>query len=88
MLETKCVGDNYKMLLTLLAISVTNIRYLLTLSSGTNIQEMSSTSKFNRQQPQIIINITVTELIVHNTIQLLKYQLFKIPISKKKRFLP
>ena len=74
MLETKCVGDNYKMLLTLLAISVTNIRYLLTLSSGTNIQEMSSTSKFNRQQPQIIINITVTELIVHNTIQLLKYQ--------------
>ena len=35
MLETKCVGDNFQMLVTVL---VTNILYLLTLASGTNIQ--------------------------------------------------
>ena len=40
MLETKCVGDNYKMLVTVLAILVTNIHYLL----GTNIEKMSPTS--------------------------------------------
>ena len=38
-LETKCVGDNFKMLVTVLAILVTNILYLLTLASGTNIQK-------------------------------------------------
>ena len=35
MLETKCVGDNYKMLVTVLTTLVTNIHYLLTLASGT-----------------------------------------------------
>ena len=58
MLETKYVGDNYKMLVTVLAILVTNIHYLFTLASGTNIQKMSSTSKFNRQHPQIITNLS------------------------------
>ena len=44
MLETKCVGDNFKILVTVLAISVTNILYLLTLALGNNIQRMSPRS--------------------------------------------
>jgi len=40
MLETKCVGDNFKMLVTIWAISVTNIIYLLTLALGTDTQKM------------------------------------------------
>ena len=44
MLETKCVGDNFKMLVTVLAILVTNILYLLALASGINIQKMSPRS--------------------------------------------
>ena len=46
MLETKCVDDIYKMLVTVLTILVTNIHYLLTLALATNIKKMSSTSKF------------------------------------------
>ena len=41
MLKTKCVGDKIKMLVTVSAISVTNIHYLLTLAFGSNIQKMS-----------------------------------------------
>ena len=37
MLETKCVGDNFEMLVTVLTVFVTNILYFLTLASGTNI---------------------------------------------------
>ena len=40
MLETKCVGDNFEMLLTVLAIMVTNINYLFTLALGTNIKKI------------------------------------------------
>ena len=40
-----------------LAISVTNILYLSTLSSGTNIQKMLPTSKFCHQHPKIVTNI-------------------------------
>ena len=39
MLETKCVGDNLKKLVTALTISVTNILYLLILALGTNIHK-------------------------------------------------
>ena len=39
MLETKCVGDNFEMLVTVLA--VTNILYLSTLQPDINIQKMS-----------------------------------------------
>ena len=48
MLETECVGDNYKILVTVLAIFITNIHYFFALqvASGTNIQRMSPTSKF------------------------------------------
>ena len=52
MLVTECVGENYKMLVTVLAVLVTNIYYLFTLASGTNIQKMSPTSKFCHQQPK------------------------------------
>ena len=41
MLDTKDVGDNYKMLVTVLVILVININYLFTLVSGTNIQRMA-----------------------------------------------
>ena len=41
MLETRCIGNNFKMWVTVSAILVTNILYLLTLASGANIQKMS-----------------------------------------------
>ena len=53
---TKCVDDNFKMLVTVLAFLVTNIHYLFTLASGTNTQKMSPASKFSHQHPQIVTN--------------------------------
>ena len=41
MLETKCVGDTFEMLVTVLVVFVTNILYLLTSASSTNSQKMS-----------------------------------------------
>ena len=49
MLETKYVGDNFEMLVTVLAHFVTNILFLLLLASGTNIEKMSPISKFCHQ---------------------------------------
>ena len=49
MLETKCVGDNYKMLATVSVNLVTSIHHLFTLASGTNIQKMLPTSKNSHQ---------------------------------------
>ena len=40
--ETKCVGDNLEMLLTILTVIVTNILYLSIFASDTDIQKMSS----------------------------------------------
>ena len=54
MLETKCVGDNFEMLVTVLAVFVTIILYLLTLTSGTNNQKMSPISKFCHSHPKIV----------------------------------
>ena len=45
MLEANCVGDNFKMLVTVLAILITHIHYVFILASGTNIRKMSPTSK-------------------------------------------
>ena len=56
MFETKCVADNYKIMLTAFAILVTNIDYHFTLASDNNIQKMSSTSKFSHQHLQIVTN--------------------------------
>ena len=42
--EMKCVGDDCKMLVTVLAILVTNIHYLFRLASGINLQKMPPTS--------------------------------------------
>ena len=38
------VGDNYKMLVTVLTVLVTNIHYFYTLAPGINIQKMSPTN--------------------------------------------
>ena len=61
-LETTCVGNNFKILVTVSAILVTNIDYLFRLASGTNIQKMSPTSKFSHQIQ--VTNITVTVHII------------------------
>ena len=65
MLETKCVGDNYKMLVTVLAILITNIHYPFALASGTNIQKISPTSKFSHQHPKIVINFMMPPLVTN-----------------------
>ena len=46
-----------KVLVTVLAISITNIHYLLILASGTNIQKMSPTLSHKHQD---VTNTTVT----------------------------
>ena len=73
MLETKCVDDNLKMLVTVLAISVTNILYFITLASGTNIQKMSPNINFVANilklsptvshQHQNVTNMTVAAIL-------------------------
>ena len=59
-LATRCVGDNNKLFLTLLAILVNNIHYLL--ASVTIIQkiEIKSPTSRNRQQLKVA-KITVTQ---------------------------
>ena len=48
----KCVGDNYKMLVTVVATLITNILYHLKSASGTNSQKMSPTKIVaNRKSP-------------------------------------
>lgn len=59
MLVTKYVGDSYKTLMMVMVILVTNIQYLFTLASGTNIQNISLTSKFSHQH-HYVTNITVS----------------------------
>ena len=59
MLETKCVRDNFEMLVTVLAVFVPNVLYLSTLAFGTNIRKMPPISKFRHQDPKIVINIYV-----------------------------
>ena len=65
MLETKCVGDNFKMLVTILIMLVTNILYLLTskrchqdLNSVANILKLSPTVS---HQHHNVTNMTVAE---------------------------
>ena len=61
MLETKCIDDNHKMLVTVLAILITNIHYLFTLASGINIPKMSPTSKFCHQHPEVDLRSYLTQ---------------------------
>lgn len=56
-LETKCVGDNFETLVTILAVFNTNILDFLTLASGTNIQHMSPISKFCHKHPKSTTSI-------------------------------
>ena len=48
MLESRYVGDNFQMFMTVLGILVTNIPYLFALASGTNIKKMSTASKLSK----------------------------------------
>ena len=67
MRETKCVRDNFEMLVTVLANFVPNTLHLLTLAPGTNIQKISSMSKFCHRNPKIVTNIkspTSTDIYV------------------------
>ena len=66
MLKTKRVGDEYKMLVTVSANLVTNIPYLFTLATGTNIQKMSSLSKFCHHHPKIVTNINSPKSWCHH----------------------
>ena len=69
-LETKCVDDNYTMLVTVLAMTVlvTNIHSLFILASGTNIQKMSPTSKFCHQDPKFITKLVTPTLVINITV--------------------
>ena len=76
MFETKCVGDNYKMLVTVLAILVTKIHYVLPLVSGTKISILSPhhdvininvTSKTDPERRFVVAtnrNIKIKEVII------------------------
>ena len=58
----KCVGHNFKMLVTILAVLVGgNIHYLFTLASDTNFRKMSTRLKFSYRHPKIVTYITVTD---------------------------
>ena len=74
-LEAEFVDDNYKMLVTILAIwSPTSVIFLhdfyayvvSTPSGDTNIQKMSPTSKFGQQYSRIDTYITVTLIVSYN----------------------
>ena len=59
MLKTKCVDDSFMMLVTVLAILVTNILYLLTIAVGTNANSKIVTVS---DQHQNVNNMTVAQL--------------------------
>ena len=74
MLETKCVGNNVKMLVTIFAILVTNINYHFKLA---NIQKVSPKWKFCYEHQEMlrtptwslqVTNITVTPISPQCTI--------------------
>ena len=64
MLETKYVGDNFEMLVTVLADFDTNIFYILPVASGINIQKKSPISKFCHKHPKIVTNIHLSSIYV------------------------
>ena len=66
MLESKCVGVKFKVLVTVLTILVRNNHYLFTWASGTNIRKMSPTSKFSHQHRQIVTNFKSLKLRCHH----------------------
>ena len=62
MLETKCVSDNYKILVTVLAILITSIHDLITLTSSTNkdVTNIHKSTQTLSHQHHDVTNITVT----------------------------
>ena len=78
-METKCVGDNINMFLTVMAILVTNSHYLFTSASGTNIQNVGvinihKPSPTLSHQDDDVNNITLTKI----TIELIMSFIFRI----------
>ena len=71
------VGDNFKMMMTVLANLVTNIYHILTLASGTNIQKMSPRSKFGHQHPK---SLPLPDSVDKNAFLCL----LKLPVLNKK----
>ena len=61
-LVTKFVGDSFKMLVTVLSFWATNINYLFTKASVTNIQKMSLISKFSHE---IVTNLETSTSRCH-----------------------
>ena len=57
MLVTKCAGENFQLLVTILAILDTKIHYLFTLELVTNIQKVSPSSKYCHQLAK---NVTIS----------------------------
>ena len=66
MLETKCVGDSFEMLMTVLAILVIYILYLSTLAPDNNITKMSPISRFCHLHPKDVTNIEILSLTFKN----------------------
>ena len=59
MLETKCVGNDYKMMVTVVSpFWSPKSTMFFTLAPGTNIKKISRASKFSHQHPQIVTNFT------------------------------
>ena len=90
MLETKCVGDNFEMLVTVSAVFVISLLYLLTLASGTNIQKMSPISKFFHEKKNCHQH-KVTNIYVAKSVRRTRYKtnaaLFMTVILIMKTFL-
>ena len=57
MLVTQCVGGNFEIWVTVLAVFVISILFLLTWVSSTNIQKMSPISLFYHQDQKIVNNV-------------------------------
>ena len=57
------------MLVTVMAILLTNVHYLFTLASGANIQKMSPTSEFSHRYPRIFTNITASPIYEYITLR-------------------
>ena len=61
-LETKCDGDNFEMLVTILAVFVTNVLDFLTQTSGTNIQKDVTNIEKYHQHKVISIQLSPTSM--------------------------
>ena len=66
MLETKCVGDIFSILVTVLVVFVINILSLLSYAPGTNIHKMSPTPGNSHQRRITNIHMSPTSTCRHH----------------------